>query len=103
MRAGDIDATFAPKVAADVCDVEIDGEIVVFSERMRQLHLLNSTAGVVWRSFDGSVSLAELAHDVADAFGEETESVEVSLVEVARSVGALGLLEGIEAEEQTDA
>jgi hypothetical protein len=102
MRAGAIDSTFAPKVGTDVCDVEIDGEVVVFCERTRRIHLLNATAGAVWRLFDGTVTLAELASEMASEFGEDRATVETSLVEVVQTAGAQGLLQGVEAEAPSD-
>src|SRR4051812_8536997 len=100
IRAAAIDSHFAPKIATGVCDVEVDGEVVVFHEETHVLHLLNPTAGAAWRCFDGSVSLEDLAGELAEVYGEDRATVEVSLLEVARSVGALGLLDGVEAEEQ---
>lgn len=71
-----------PRVRADLCVVELDGERVVFDEADGSLHHLNATASLVFVLCDGTATVHELAVDVSDAFG-------VPLDEVTTEVGAL--------------
>ena len=51
----------------------------------------------------GVIGLAELANDMAAVFDEDRATVEASLVDVARSLGRLGLLDGVDAQVEPDA
>jgi peroxiredoxin len=97
-----IDRFFVPRPRADLAFVELDGEAVIAataSDDGRLLtHWLNPVGTIVWRCFDGAVSLDELIADLADAFGADPEVVAGDVVELSRALGRSGLLEGVTAQ-----
>ena len=77
-----------------LASVEIDGEIVLYDDGERRLHRLNPAAAIVWRCLDGTGTLAEIAGDIADVYGQRPEEVLAGVLEAARHLGAEGLVEG---------
>ena len=49
-----------PARGAGLHSVELDGETVVYDETREALHLLDTTATVVWSLLDGTASLGEI-------------------------------------------
>ena len=96
--AADVGADFVPRRAPHTHTVEIDGEAIVLDEVQNRLHLLNSSATIVWACCDGSGTLAEIAHDLADTTGNPSEQLVSELVALARTLGAEGLLAGVAAD-----
>jgi methyltransferase-like protein len=45
-----------------------DTELVLLDEANRCVHQLNSTAAFIWRQFDGSASIRDIARRVAEQF-----------------------------------
>ncbi|HET9441890.1 MAG TPA: PqqD family protein [Acidimicrobiales bacterium] len=97
--AEEIDTAHVPVPAPEVASVELDGETVLYHEITRMTHILSPVATVVWSCFDGSVSIGQLAAELADAYGAPRETVEGDVVTLARELGAQGLLDGVAAEE----
>ena len=64
-----IDEGFVPERSPHAYAVEIDGEAVVLDERANRLHLLNTTATLLWSCFDGTSTLGEICTLVAEAVG----------------------------------
>jgi hypothetical protein len=84
-----------------VASVELDGELVLYSESEGVLggpggmERLNPTAAAIWSCFDGSGTIDEIASDVAEVFGIERAVALSSVIELTRQLGAAGLIEGI--------
>lgn len=102
IEPAEIDRFFVPRPRRDVAFVELDGEAVIAAtagddERLLT-HWLNPTGTIVWRCFDGAVSLDELIPDLADAFGADPDVVADDVVELARALGRSGLLDGVNAQ-----
>lgn len=76
-----------------LAEVEIDGEIVLYDDAERRLHRLNPPAATLWRCLDGSGSLAEIAHDIADVYGEAPDEVLATVVDTATQLRAEGLIQ----------
>ena len=91
----DIDGAFRPRRAASVAFTELDGETVLYDESTGGTHLLNPTASVLWQCFDGEASLDDLAADVAEAYGIDRAAAADDVRAVARSLGELGVLDGV--------
>src|SRR3954447_25560570 len=91
----EIDVSFAPKQARCVYTVEIDGEAVLLDESVNRLHLLNSTATLLWRLFDGEASIGELARELSEELPAPYEAVLNDTLDVVRDLGAEGLLDGV--------
>ncbi len=90
-----IDLEFTPRHHPEVTTVELDDEAVLYDERSGMAHVLNGTASVVWSCFDGSVSLRELARELAEAYDVAATTIEEDLLSLVRRLGGQGLLEGV--------
>jgi PqqD family protein of HPr-rel-A system len=93
--AEEIDETFVPRLRSHIASVVVDDEAVIYDEESGSVHLLNPSASILWQCFDGSSTLAELISDVCEAFQIDDAAARRDVMEVARSIGGLGLLEGI--------
>jgi hypothetical protein len=82
-----VDASFAPARAECVYTVEIDGEAVLLDESVNRLHLLNSTASLVWRLLDGDASIAEMARELSEELATAYDTVLADTLEIVRNLG----------------
>jgi len=62
-----VSADFVPTRNPHAHTVELDGEGVVLDEVTNRLHLLNTTATLLWSCFDGTSTLGEICTLVAEA------------------------------------
>ena len=92
-----IASDFVPRRADTAYTVELDGEAVVLDEEQNRLHLLNHTATLVWSCFDGTGTLTEIARDVAAAAEVPEARVLDEVLELTRTLGTEGLLDGVAA------
>lgn len=83
--------TWRPRIGPDVDWVEIEGRIVAIDAH-DGLHVLAGAGVVVWPLLDGSVSLAELADDVAAVFAQDRATVLDDLWSFASDAAAAGLV-----------
>ena len=72
--------------------VEIDGEAVVLDQTSNRLHLLNSSAALLWACFDGRSSLGEICTDIAQAVDASYDQVLSDSVVVLQSLSHEGLV-----------
>jgi len=96
MRAADIDMSFTPRRATTAYTEELDGECVILDEAGNRLHHLNASATIAWACFDGSGTLAEIAHDLASELGTEPGATADDILALAHALGRQGLLDGID-------
>jgi hypothetical protein len=87
--------TFVPQQRDEVASVEVDGEAVLYDERVGSLHVLNVTAALLWQCFDGTGSIDDIAADMADAFGTDPSVVRKDVLKITRQLGRQGLLAGV--------
>jgi len=59
-----VDGSFRPQRDPTVRMVSIDDEVILVESNGR-LHVLNATASLLWECFDGTVTIAELADEIA--------------------------------------
>jgi hypothetical protein len=102
VQPDDIDERFAPRAAAHVASVEIDGEAVLYDEERETVHLLSPTATVLWNCFDGSGTIAEIAADVADAYEVDVAIVCEDIVRTTRELGRHNLIAGVVPDPEPD-
>lgn len=88
----------APARRAEVHTEALDGEAVLYDVRADRLHLLNHTTTLLWEIFDGQVTLAELADEIADELGTDRDVVLADLVSVTVHLADQGLLDGLDRE-----
>ena len=96
IQADAISETFVPDVDPDVAWIEVDGEVVLYHEGSKTLHVLNPTATMIWRCLDGSGDLTSIANDLAEIFEADPEAVSADVVSAVREMGRQGLLTGVE-------
>lgn len=78
--------------AAGLHAVEIDGETVVYVESTESLHLLDTTATIVWQALDDSLTLDELCDDLAVAFGTDAEQIRADVGPLVRRLSEARLI-----------
>lgn len=83
-----------PKTRAGLVVADFGEELVVCdpSPRHTHVHYLNPSAATVFRLCDGTGTPAELAADIADAYGLPLEQIGRDVVELVRSFRRQGLL-----------
>jgi hypothetical protein len=86
-----LDPTAAP-IAAPVEEAELDGEMVLYNPVDHRIHHLDQRATLVWHMLDGEATIAELAADIADAFGAPLDEVTADLLTLVGDLQAEGLL-----------
>ena len=91
-----IDGASIPVTDPAVASVELDGEAVLYHERLNTVHVLNPTATVIWNGLDGAADLDGLSADLAEAFSADFDLVRSDVIEAVCEFGRQGLLEGIE-------
>lgn len=102
MRASGIDLSFTPRRATTAYTEELDGECVILDEAGNRLHHLNASATIAWACFDGSGTLAEIAHDLANEFGTDPGATADDVLALAHELGHQGLLDGIDPDPDPD-
>ena len=93
-----IDVGFVPRFRTDVVAIPVEDGAVLYEEDTGRLHQLDPIATVVCGCFDGEASLAATVAALAEVFGTDPEIVQTDVLDLARRIGRLGLLEGVQGE-----
>jgi thiol-disulfide isomerase/thioredoxin len=91
----DIDLDFAPLPIEGVVLKGIEDETVLFHPGEEIVTVLDQVGGMLWGWFDGEVPLRDIAADIIDVLQVPSEQVEEDLLNLVRSLGALGFLQGV--------
>src|SRR5262245_24053230 len=91
-----IAADFRPSLRSTVAAEEVDGEVVLYDEVTRDVHVLNGSAAAIASCFDGESTVADIAAELAAAFAQPVETVMDGVLDVARRLGTASLLVGVE-------
>ena len=83
---------YVPVARPGIAQVELDGETVLFFEERGTFHVLNPTASLAWRCFDGATSVGEVADALAEAFGVERAEVAAGVLGLVDELARAGLL-----------
>ena len=59
----------------DLLVTELDGDLTVYDPRRNEVHVLNATAGDIWRLLDGSIGLDRVIDEMARAHATSVEDV----------------------------
>jgi hypothetical protein len=86
-----VDGGWRPALAGGVEWVLVDGEVVAVDAAER-VHLIPSPGALLWQLIDGSVSVDELALDVADVFGVDLETARADVRRFATDMITRGLV-----------
>lgn len=100
MRPDELTLDFAPRRADGVHAVEVEGEMVVYEPRTGQMHKLNAVATVLWNSFDGTTTLAELSDDLASIYPEQgLDRLREDVLRYACQLGEAGVLGNVRSDD----
>ena len=85
--------TTLPSPRPDLAVAELDGQTVVWDPATARVTRLDEIASIVWSQLDGATPVAELAADLAFAFGTDASVVEDDVNRLLSRLVALGLAE----------
>ena len=91
-----IDPEFVPRFREPVVLVPVQDEAVLYEQDTGRIHQLDPIGTMVSGCFDGASSIAAIVDDLAEAFAADRVVIEADVLEFARRVGRLGVLEGVE-------
>ena len=78
--------------APGVDAVTLDGEAVLYQSPHGRLHVLNTSATLVWECLDGTVTGAELSDELAQAFGVDRDTMTAQVDSVLETFYSEGLI-----------
>lgn len=84
-----------PRPRPGLAAVQLDGEAVLTDEQMGAVHHLDPVGSAVWELVDGARSVAQLAAELAAAYGADRARVQADVLAFTRRLGAQGLLAGV--------
>ena len=90
----DIDGSFVPVPGSGLLTLPVGTELVI-TDANGHVHMLNSTAALVWQVLDGEQSLDTLAEELSSATGADVSRVSQDVIGLTRELGRMGLLEGV--------
>jgi hypothetical protein len=73
----------------------LDDEAILLDPATGASHLLDASATLIMRCLDGVSSLDEIAADISEILAVERQRVDEDVLTLARTLGGLGLLEGV--------
>jgi hypothetical protein len=97
---GSLTAEITPRFRDGVIVLPVGDEAVLFEEDRGMLHQLDVTGALVCSYFHDGFSVSHIADELADMFSADREVIERDVLEMVRSLGRLGLLEGVRGEVQ---
>lgn len=86
-------AGMVPRPRAGTARVELDGETFLYDGRMRDVHVLNATAALVWSEFDGTRTLGEIADELGRRFQVDAAAMRRDLLALAGGLVNAGVLD----------
>ncbi|MCB0978849.1 MAG: PqqD family peptide modification chaperone [Acidimicrobiales bacterium] len=106
LTAEQIDVDFVPVPVAGVSFAELEGELVLTAplpespQGNYDAHWLDGTGAVVWKAFDGSRSIEDVADLLSEGFDADPDVVREDVLALVRKLGQAGLFEGVKAAPQ---
>jgi hypothetical protein len=93
---------FKPRPVPGVAQATVGNETLLAWEPFQPCRLLNPTAGMVWRRFDGETAVATIAENLAETFGADPTTVTTEVLALTRQLGSLGVLDNLAPAEQSE-
>ena len=90
---------FVPRFRGDVVAIPVQNETILYEKDTGRIHQLDPIATLVSGCFDGHTSIATMIDELVEAFGADRATVETDVLELARRLGKLGLLGGVQDDE----
>lgn len=81
-----------PCQAQHVIQYELEGELTLYDPEAEVVHILNSTAAVVWQLCDGTRAAEDIAIQLATLYSLEAEAVVKDVEDVLAEFYKAGLL-----------
>jgi hypothetical protein len=85
-------ADFRPRRTHEIMEYDVEEELSLYDPRTEVVHILNSTAAVIWRMCDGSRRVEEISGQMADVYGLDPAVTEGDVREVISKFLQAGLL-----------
>ena len=82
-----------PRRAIRVADRLVDGELVLYDPDEQRLHVLNPTAGLIWRLCDGKHRESDLVATLADRYPRDRSAIEEDVPRIIERFRTEGLLQ----------
>ncbi len=73
---------------------ELDGDLTVYDPRRNEVHVLNATAGDIWRLLDGSIDLDRVIDEIARAYSASVGDVRPHVLRTVENFVDLDLVPG---------
>ena len=91
-------ATIAPigRPRSDVLITDLDGDLTLYDPRHDRVHVLNASAGDIWRLLDGVRDLDQVAEAIAVAYSTDVDEVRTHVVRMVAQFVELDLVPGTE-------
>jgi hypothetical protein len=88
----------APRRDPSVAWRVLDGEAVLYHDRLGSVCLLDPIATTIWQELDGVRELETISSELAVRFGSDARRVLDDVLEAVASLGAQGLIDGVRAD-----
>lgn len=85
-----------PRARSRVAEIQLDGESLLYEDRLGVLHELNPVAALVWTEYDGRRTLDQIAGELAATFDAEPDTIRRDLVALTTDLVERGVLELVE-------
>ena len=97
-----LDAGFIPRSRDTVVATEAEGEGILYDDATGGMQRLNPTATLIWSYCDGSLTITEIAAELAAAYNGDAAVIEGDVLQVVREFGRLSLLQGVTGESDAE-
>lgn len=92
--ANQLGPEFVPRPTPTARQVLVGNEVVLV-DGWTSATVLSPAAATIWASFDGTATLAEVTDELTELTGVDRTEVGNHVLDLARRVGSIGLLEGV--------
>jgi hypothetical protein len=87
-----LDPTARPRPAPHADWLDLDGEVVIYDERVARIRVLNPAGSLVWRLLDGTATIEEVVDDLVSVLELEHATVETDVRRLVAELHRGGLL-----------
>ena len=84
---------YRPRKRADVLELDMGDGLVLYNHDGDLVHHLNPSAGIIWQLCDGEATVEELAHDIAEEYRLDSETVTGQVAALIAEFDTLALVD----------
>ena len=84
---------YRPRKCADVLELDMGDGLILYNHEGDLVHHLNPSAGIIWQLCDGDATVGELAHDIAEEYRLDPETVTGQVAAVIAEFDTLALVD----------